>query len=482
MISIYIQPDKTQIAKVKVKKNKLQVTLTKELPSYWDIFTSKDIEKAMELFSGLKRSVSMSYEEVYIVIPELLFTVIDCYDYNIQEDIAAKLKEITGRAMDTFYVSMPIDTRPSNPPKKTVFAIEKQYIDILIRASEEANITLNSVEAASMSFFRSLAKWTLDQPIVEIFDEQASIISYSPVGGIFKLDVPELSKNSLLSKDTQSANLAVRQAYAQNNLTASKTFKAMRTDADYIVLTGYEPILQIEQIRLNMPKESPVFSELIESGLSPKEQYEWMTVMGTMLQSLDHKNVYAEIPAFLEIESGNLLPDKALQRAKIRQWQQFATRVCRGAICFLVTLIVIEIMGMMFFDAAEISPQVRSDYNQALREKEEIEKELETLKLADDMDQKPLEAFTALLQAKPEGCGFTSVHIGTTDTKPDKAKKNKNWIQVSVVSKDQMIFQDFQSALLGTKEFESVIINSISSDNSKTQTATISISRKEKKK
>lgn len=481
MISIYIQPDKTQIAKAKVKKNKLQVTLTKELPSYWDIFTSQNIEKAMELFSELKRSVSMSYEEVYMVIPDLLFSVVDCYDYNIQEDIVAKLKEITGRSMDTFYVSMPIDTRPSNPPKKTVFAIEKQYIDILIQASEEANITLNSVEAASMSFFRSLAKWTLDQPIVEIFDEQASIISYSPVGGIFKLDVPELSKNSLLSKDMESANLAVRQAYAQNNLTASKTFKAMRTDADYIVLTGYKPILQIEQIQLNMPKESPVFSELIESGLSPEEQHKWMTVIGTMLQSLDYKNVFAEIPAFLEIESGNLLPVEALQRAKIRQWQQFATRVCRGAICFLVTLIAIE-MGMMCFNAAEISPQVRRDYNQALREKEQIKKELETLKMADDIDQKPLEAFTALLQAKPEGCGFTSVHIGTTDTKPDKAKKNKNWIQVSVVSKDQMIFQDFQSALLDTKEFESVIINSISSDNSKTQTATISISRKEKKK
>lgn len=465
----------------------MQIVLTEEFDNYWDIFDSDNDDKETYksskaelinmLFEDLRDIVAVDYEEIYIVLPDLLFNLVDCFDYTNEEEIYNTIRERTGMDINDLYISMPLDTQPSLPAKKTIYAIEKKYIDLFIRASEESNITLTSIEPASMSFIRCLANWSLDQPIVEMFPKQATIVSYSPVGGMFKTDAANLSQEHLATYTSlEEADNEVKSAYAQNNFAASKTFRAMRPDAEYIVLSEYIPILQIPAIKENLPKETMKFPDFIDSKLNISEQIHWMSVVGTLLQEYKREEaLYDNAPSFLQITTANLLPAEAQTMARHKQWKQITTKVCRMAILILSIILIAEFAGICYFNSIKIPDVLQSDYNQAKNNNELLEKEMQIIKEAKINDQKVLEGFSSLLKVKPDGAGFINVTIGKIDL---KSKKNDKWIQLNVVAKDQMIFQDFQSALMENKDFSGVIINSINADHNKIQTANITIGRR----
>ena len=135
MISLYLTPDKTQLVKAKLKKNGiLDVEMTKELPSFWsglagndesipgisDI-TSASSKNLSSLFKNVRKVTSTKYEEVYIVLPDILFAAVNCYAFVSEEMLKNQVKDSLGvDSFDDFYVVEPFETKAPFAPHKTV--------------------------------------------------------------------------------------------------------------------------------------------------------------------------------------------------------------------------------------------------------------------------------------------------------------------------------------------------------------------------
>ena len=211
-------------------------------------------------------------------------------------DIAKNIKEQTGEEMENLYITKPVITESPAPDRQSVYAIQKRYIDRLISASMQERIAIISVEPASMAFFRIYGKWAEEMPLVEMFPEHASIITYSPAGGIFLSDAPTLQEKELLA-DGAKSNDSILTAYAANDFAAGQTYLNVNTDMHYVVLTDNQNILNIPSLRFRLPPEPVAFPEYIDSGSFPKGmELIWMPLAGTLLQAFDDLPESGEFP------------------------------------------------------------------------------------------------------------------------------------------------------------------------------------------
>ncbi len=105
MISIYLRPDKTQIIQADISKT-LKVTLTDLFetdPIIKDILASdseESVERLQEYFSTLKHDTDIASEDVFIVLPDYLFSFIEPVDYTNDANLYSLIQEKTGLTND----------------------------------------------------------------------------------------------------------------------------------------------------------------------------------------------------------------------------------------------------------------------------------------------------------------------------------------------------------------------------------------------
>lgn len=486
MLSIYLRPDCTQAAMAHLRRDRiLEVTDARELESYFDAFTDSEagydshmVPELSRMFQDMKDNFrSIRTEEVYLVLPDFLFSVIDIFDYVSDENLRTLVEEeLSGESLDNFYYTIPITVRLA-VQKKTVYAIRKSYIDAIIEAAKEEHIAIASVEPASLSFFRAYGDWPLDHPLVEIFEDNATITTYSPAGGIFRTEANTLRWGNLLTHIKQ-ANGFVAAAYAANDLSASKSFPSMRTDAPYIILTGNPKVFGIDNIkaRLPGPNDRPnVFPEFVQTSfLAPTEEGQWMPVIGTMLQCYDafegvQNPVYDMKPRFIDLQSGNLLPDAVRMASKNQQWKTVAVKTCRTLSIGLVILMAAETAAALYFSMAEPDPVLSKDYQSVQEQKAGVEKEIRVIREAKGEDKNVLGGFEAVIRSRPDGVGFTDLSVGSDD--PNAKDADNRFVKLTAVSTDTMKFQSFRDALAEEPALSSPSISNISGDASGLQRA-----------
>ena len=493
MIGIYLRPDETQVVEADIKKDhRLHVLHTYEADAFFDgVLSAKDKgfidEESAErelanLFTRLNKNFSLRSENVYIVLPDFLFSAIECYEYISDDNIMTEVEKTTGEPIDAFYLSMPIMTNPPAPVKKTVFVIRKEIIDRIVTVCSRMHISLYSVEPASMGFFRSIANWSLDHPVVEIFEESASIVTYSPAGGIFRHDTPELSLKNL-REQTLKANDIISSAYAMNNFASSDAFSHMRTDAEFSVLCANSAVFEYPSIRLHLPKNPFTFSDIVEHPFDAKDEVQWMPVVGVLLSELDalfadseDNPLYHDLPAFVQISSSNLLPPEVQKASQNRQWQQIVKRVGRYVIAASVFGMVLEGGAAFYFNSAEISPKLQQEYDAINSQKADIEGEMAVLKAQKQEDLGIMEAYEDITAARPQDCGFTDLTIGNNNPTANNSKLK--FAKVNVVAKNEMAFQDFRAGLETMDSLQNPTVTTIKGDASGLQSATIDIQKK----
>ena len=490
MISIYITPDGTQVVQAKLRKDrKISVTHAFEMESFWHGLPlaegqTADMAVLRRLFRELRSRIKTSYEDIHIVLPDMAFALADCFDAANVDDAKRQALDSLDRlgiSRDNLYFSFPMSSRQVAPGMETVFAIRREVVDSILEAARVEKLTLASLEPASISFCRCFSAWTLDYFFVELFRGGATVVSFSPIGGIFKMDAPGLSEEQLLSdKDSefvQSCSL-ISEIYARNDYAASMVFKSLRSDASYIVLTGNRAINSIPAIQARLPEKRPGFPPFVVSGIMGDDQLEWMACLGTLMQVYTREDaIFDQIPSFLDIRSSNMLPEHAQQAAKSKQWQAIVRKASMIASATCLAILAMEAAGIVYFGNVKIPDSLQQEYTTAEKTKESVNVEIEVIRAArEKQDAKPFEAYSKLVAARPEGCGFTSVKI----SQPPKTQDAKDrWIEVNAASSNEMVFQDFQASLTSSGNFGKVTVQTIAADSGNVKTSLITVGKGE---
>lgn len=472
MISLYLKPNCTQVVKAKLKKDRtLSIMTATEMNPYLNSLKDGNIS---EMFAELKSIVNISYEEIYIVLPDFLFTI-DCYEYTSEDELTNLVNDNLSYP-DQMYQTYAVDCNPGTSHKKTLFAIDKKYIDKLIEAAAQENITLTSVEPASIAFFRSQASWKMEHFLVEIFQDKAMMVSFSPVAGIFKLDMPGLATDNLF-KDAIDADKIMQSAFAQHDFTAEKTFKSMNTDVPFVFLveSKKDEILNLDSVKKRL---APIakFPDFIKSDISIEYQQNFMCTVGTFLQIYERADtIYNDLPSYLNIGSANLLPKEVRLSARFKQIKHRIKSVSRYCAIFLCAIMFAEISGIIYYSNIEIPQQLQANYDQAKKDIKDIDSEIKIITTAKKNDEHPMEAFNTVLKDRPNNCGFITLAVGNTST--NSKSDEKNWLKLTAVAQDPMIFQGYITSLSSESIFNNVSISKIDTDSSGLKVADFTIGK-----
>lgn len=477
MIAIYFRPDFTQIVQGTLHKN-----FTFHIEDYMETDAAlsfivndgmREKENLSHFFKQLKNDTDAANEDVYVVLPDCIFSFVDSVEYINETNLRSMLQEHTGVNAENLYVVRPVVTSSPAPNRQSVYAILKKYVDKLVEVSMKERIALTSVEPASLAFFRAYGDWHNEMPLVEMFPDEAAIITYSPAGGIFLTDSPSISEKALLQAGVE-ANSAVSAVFAANDFTASQTFMNMNTDMPYFVLTDNRNIQKLQSIALRAP-EAPLSLPdfIVAKNLERNQHARWMPAIGTLLQVYDElpdkasleNPLYEKKDAFVTVKSGNLLPESAKQAARNRQWKRVIRRGCQYLCIGFAVLLVIETAALIFFSSYSINPALKADYEKALADIAQIEKEVKIIDIAHRENQDAVEAYQAIAHARPDGVGFTDIKIGqikpVSSSGKKKAENNTPYITLTAVSGNAMLFQDLRGKLESEDLFDSPAINSI---------------------
>lgn len=476
MISIYFRPDCTQIVQAVIQKDlSLKINdyaIVDDALEYIISDGAGEDAKLSRFFQQLKKEVDVAGDDVYIVLPDYIFSYIESIESINDANLKFIIQENTNVPAENLYYTIPVATTSPAPDRKSVYAIHKKYIDKLVKIAMHERIAITSVEAASLSFFRACGDWHNEMPVVEIFPENASIVTYSPAGGIFITDAPALSEKALKEAGNNADSL-VSTAYAANDYAAGETFMNVNTDMPYYVISDKKTIINLPSIAQRSPRKKVTFPEYINSSIIPETEHSlWLPVVGTILQAYDDlpekfqtdNPVYENKDAFITVQSGNLLPESAMKAAKNRQWKRVIQRICQRLCIAFSTAIVLETASIIYFSSISINPLLEQDYQVAQKDIEEIQNEVTVINTAHTQEQYAVEAFCKLAQSRPDGVGFTDIKIGNPS--PETAKDGKNnlkYITVTAVAADPMMFQTFRSNLNNVDIFTGPSIDSIAS-------------------
>lgn len=487
MVSVYLQPTRTQLVRAKLRKDGiLQVQEYREIPqSYLDIFDKLDSFPSAEeaardlsyLFSDIKEAMNIKRDGIYIVLPDYLFDYVDCLQYESDEELEAQIASATGREINDVYWSAPIVTKPAPQETwKTVYAIQRKVIDVFIAAADLQNAKLYSIEPSSLSFLRSTGKFSKEEFVFQAFEKQATFIAYSSIAGLFKMDIPELAMQSISSMESEAANALIQSCIIQFESTAEQTFTFMNQGIPFTMLAKPVEIRSFSTF-VERAAERQQFPAYISSDIPEEEQQDWFCCIGTMLQSVDFTTDQfideGIIDNYEQILPGNILPDDIQKNTRVYQFLQKCKQLSIAGIAVLGVVCIAETIGIFAMNSSmEIPPSLKTDYASAQKSMKDMDTELAVIELAGKEHQYPMEAMEALVQNKPNGLGFLSVDIGGKGA-------GDTWITMKVAAKDPMMIQQYASALSGSEMFKNVVVSSISSSGISIKTADLAMAKGE---
>ena len=463
MISLYLRPDKTQLVQAKFSKDgDLDIEMTQELPPFWNgRQESYGSQGGLDtLFRTVKKVTKGANDEISIVLPDTLFTLISCFRFYSQNQITQSIQEkLPGMNLEDFVILKPMEVSGGNlTPYVTVYVIRKRIISEIVDAAKREKVTVNSIEPASIAFIRCNQIWDIDYPIVEMFKDEAAIVTFNPYCGIFRTDCPHISEEEILA-DPATGNVNITQIYSRNDFLAGETFASASAGYSYLVLSENHNLLNQPSIRHMIPDKIPVFPEFVISDLTDTRQVHWMSCVGTLLQYYkDDLILYKMKSAFTKINNANLLPEDLQEDARNKQKARVLRKSLQVAVMVLAVIVGIESIGTFYFSAInEIPGSIKSDYEQSKNDLSLLSKEMNSIHQAVNEDLHVPEAYKAILNSRPNNCGFSELTIGSANG----AVQGNTYVKVKAISTDQMVFNDLISGLQDNELFSNPTISSI---------------------
>jgi len=420
--------------------------------------------KIPELFQELKKEFKLGSEDVYLIMPDEMFEMTDTANITSDAELKRFVEENTGFNFEDLYVSTAIQAIPGTYKKKTVYAMQKSLVDEIAKAADRLNIQVVSIEAASMAMVRGLGDWKREKILMPVTGNSADIISYSPLGGIFKLETNLTEKKFI--EQPEKAERELKSAIKRRDIAAEYTYTSINDKVPINVLSSGKIKIDLGERRGGEIK----FQSCVEFE-KPLKASEWIAVVGTLMQVYkEGDEIFSDSPPFLKIGSGNILPEEKQVGAKIKHWQQVLKKILNIAAVVMFCILAILGGGILYLSRIQITEELQSAYDEAQKTDVELSREIGIIELAKKEDEKPIEAFTTLMKYRTEDLYLTNFAIGGNDA-------TVNWVKFTAVSEDPIKFQDLLSRLREEPKFQNCSLAEISSDTGDYKKANFSLGK-----
>ena len=156
-----------------------------------DIIKNTKIRKIKAIKANKMVTASLRAVNLLYILPDAVFNINYFYyptNSEKQKDID-KFLQTNNIDTDKYYYSLPFNLKSAAFSWKTVYSIEKTYIDTLLQASKNVNLLIKSIEPLSFCAIRYKNTFEQEAYIFEIYKHSANIIMYSPIAGLFKMNL-----------------------------------------------------------------------------------------------------------------------------------------------------------------------------------------------------------------------------------------------------------------------------------------------------
>lgn len=247
VIGVFLREDCTQAVYGTVYKGSVQVVSCESFPSVLAGVSKGDFQGLVDVFKEVSGKFGVLYDEVYVSLPDSFFSM-DCGLYEIQskEEVPLPfLAQLLHADLTNYRVVMPFEFPKKTNRILTGCALKKVVIDGVVQAAREAKMVFALLEPASLSYLRMLSDWQEEGMVLEVFEKEASIVSYSPIAGAFKISLPEIAWQRVGELDSSNFNTAFRKAVTMCDATAQKTFSDLwNVDVPIHIISPYAKEIQ----------------------------------------------------------------------------------------------------------------------------------------------------------------------------------------------------------------------------------------------
>ncbi len=463
MISLYLRPDKTQLVYAEVKKKRvIDVHMTKELPEAYSSFFMEDenlgIQKLRRLFRNVAQATKSKFEEVYVLLPDTAFSYVSCFDPSPEAVLKTRImQEMNVESLRDYFIVSPMEIKAPFPkPQKSVYVLKKRIVEMLAKAAQLELFSLVSVEPFSIAFIRGNQVWDKDYSMVEIFPDEAAIVTFSPVSGIFKSDALHMDARTLNEDVVKGENSFVK-AYSLVKVVASKHFSSVSPDLKMILFTEEKAIRDMHFVQENIYEGKIKLPDFVNAVIRSQEVPKWLAPIGTFMQGFDdEETVYPDKHSSIIINNSNLLPPNLQANARARHWTKMAKKTLLGMAGMLAVVVMAEVAAMTYFGSVKVDDNLKADANRAKVNMAMIDGELASIKRAKDENPEIVKAYELLMKSRPQNCNFTHLTMGSKT-----GKFTANYVRLEAISRDQMAFNEYIVNLQGDEFFQNPMISTI---------------------
>lgn len=468
MIAIAIFEDITQIVVGKKVKNKLEIKSLISYKSIYEAYINRDVN-SLTMYLDEIVSLTKSKTDIYFILPDDKFNV----DYFYYPTNSEKQKDIDKflqtNNIDTnkYYYSLPFNLKSTTFSWKTVYSIEKTYIDFLLQASKNVNLLIKSIEPLSFCAIRYKNTFQQETYIFEIYKYSASIVMYSPLAGLFKMN---LSKEYTIDNlKTKNSSMMLSDALLQANAVAKNKFKAITGNADIHILSTKENISKLtfastdENARIYKMRPN---SNLIVKKYNQIEIDTYYIGIGSLLQELEPPRL-----KYIKINSANILPEIVKESTKLIELEQNIKKTSKIALFIFTFIIGIQAAYLYYLNTIAIPDKLQLDFDYANKQIITLKKEDSIIQSVKKQTEPIQPILSEILISKPDNntLGFTKLSINNSQN-----DKNNDWIKIDLVATEPMKIQEFSSNL-NSDRFKNIMLTKIDNTVENINSAEISI-------
>ena len=470
MLAITIFEDTTQIVVGKKIKNKLEIKSLISYKSIYEAYINKDVN-SLTMYLDEIVSLTKSKTDIYFILPDDKFNV----DYFYYPTNSEKQKDIDKflqtNNIDTnkYYYSLPFNLKSTTFSWKTVYSIEKTYIDSLLQASKNVNLLIKSIEPLSFCAIRYKNTFQQETYIFEIYKYGASIVMYSPLAGLFKMN---LSKEYTIDNlKTKNSSMMLSDALLQANAVAKNKFKAITGNADIHILSTKENISKLtfastdENARIYKMRPN---SNLIVKKYNQIEIDTYYIGIGSLLQELEPPRL-----KYIKINSANILPEIVKESTKLIELEQNIKKTSKIALFIFTFIIGIQAAYLYYLNTIAIPDKLQLDFDYANKQIITLKKEDSIIQSVKKQTEPIQPILSEILISKPDNntLGFTKLSINNSQN-----DKNNDWIKIDLVATEPMKIQEFSSNL-NSDRFKNIMLTKIDNTVENINSAEISITK-----
>lgn len=470
MIAIAIFEDITQIVVGKKVKNKLEIKSLISYKSIYEAYINRDVN-SLTMYLDEIVSLTKSKTDIYFILPDDKFNV----DYFYYPTNSEKQKDIDKflqtNNIDTnkYYYSLPFNLKSTTFSWKTVYSIEKTYIDSLLQASKNVNLLIKSIEPLSFCAIRYKNTFQQETYIFEIYKYSASIVMYSPLAGLFKMN---LSKEYTIDNlKTKNSSMMLSDALLQANAVAKNKFKAITGNADIHILSTKENISKLtfastdENARIYKMRPN---SNLIVKKYNQIEIDTYYIGIGSLLQKLEPPRL-----KYIKINSANILPEIVKESTKLIELEQNIKKTSKIALFIFTFIIGIQAAYLYYLNTIAIPDKLQLDFDYANKQIITLKKEDSIIQSVKKQTEPIQPILSEILISKPDNntLGFTKLSINNSQN-----DKNNDWIKIDLVATEPMKIQEFSSNL-NSDRFKNIMLTKIDNTVENINSAEISITK-----